>query len=232
MKEMKMLECDPPPGICAWAIDESLNHLRAQVKGPQDTPYSKGIFYLDIQVPTRYPFDPPKVRFLNRIYHPNIDVNGRICLDTLKMPPSGSWAPSINIPTLLTTIRTLMAHPNGDDGLMPDITKIFLDDRALFEANATACTLKYASDSISKDFELNRLKSDEIQGQINDRFVGIDRLKQNEMTNGMNVGNEDKNSISNDELSSNCSSDSNSSSDAESYNSSEADSCNRLRKRP
>jgi hypothetical protein len=37
------------------------------------------------------------------------------------MRPAGSWTPSINIPTLLTTIRTLIAHPNGDDGLMPEI---------------------------------------------------------------------------------------------------------------
>ncbi|CAN0265961.1 unnamed protein product, partial [Hapterophycus canaliculatus] len=70
---------------------------------------------------SRYPFEPPKVRFVTPIYHPNIDSGGRICLDTLKMRPAGSWAPSMNVPTLLTTIRLLMAHPNGDDGLMPDI---------------------------------------------------------------------------------------------------------------
>lgn len=38
--------------------------------------------------------------------------------------PQGSWAPSMNVPTLLTTIRLLMAHPNGDDGLMPDIVRL------------------------------------------------------------------------------------------------------------
>ncbi len=71
----------------------------------------------------RYPFEPPAVRFLTPVLHPNIDNSGRICLDTLKMKPTGSWAPSINISTLLTTIRTLLAHPNGDDGLMPDIVR-------------------------------------------------------------------------------------------------------------
>lgn len=75
----------------------------------------------------RYPFEPPKVRFLTPIYHPNIDTGGRICLDTLKMRPAGSWTPSINIPTLLTTIRTLIAHPNGDDGLMPEIVSACKD---------------------------------------------------------------------------------------------------------
>ena len=47
----------------------------------------------------RYPFEPPKVHFLTRIYHPNIDDKGRICLDVLKMPPQGSWKPAHNLST-------------------------------------------------------------------------------------------------------------------------------------
>jgi len=82
-----MLESDPPPGICAWPKGDSMNVLEAQILGPKDTPYEKGIFKVEIVVPDRYPFEPPKVRFLTRIYHPNIDSGGRICLDTLKLPP-------------------------------------------------------------------------------------------------------------------------------------------------
>ncbi|CAM9643071.1 unnamed protein product [Discosporangium mesarthrocarpum] len=122
-KELKMLAEEPPPGVCAWPVGESLTHLQAQIEGPEDTPYQRGTFLLDIQVPDRYPFEPPKVRFLTPIFHPNIDSGGRICLDTLKMRPTGSWAPSMNVATLLTTIRLLIAHPNGDDGLMPDIVR-------------------------------------------------------------------------------------------------------------
>ena len=47
----------------------------------------------------RYPFEPPKVCFITKIYHPNIDDQGRICLDVLKMPPQGSWRPAHNIST-------------------------------------------------------------------------------------------------------------------------------------
>lgn len=54
------------------------------------------------------------MKFLTPIYHANIDAAGRICLDTLKMPPSGAWTPSLNISTVLSSIALLMGHPNPD----------------------------------------------------------------------------------------------------------------------
>jgi len=124
-KEVRMLAEEPPPGVQCWPVDDSLVRLEAQVTGPEATPYATGVWRLEVAVPSRYPFEPPKVRFVTPIYHPNIDDGGRICLDTLKMQPAGSWSPSVNLSTLLTSIRLLMAHPNPDDGLMPEITEIY-----------------------------------------------------------------------------------------------------------
>ncbi|XP_041278609.1 ubiquitin-conjugating enzyme E2 T isoform X2 [Onychostruthus taczanowskii] len=119
-RELSLLATEPPPGITCWQNGQ-LDDLRAQILGGVDTPYEKGIFNLEIIVPERYPFEPPKIRFLTPIYHPNIDSAGRICLDVLKLPPKGAWRPSLNISTLLTSIQLLMAEPNPDDPLMANI---------------------------------------------------------------------------------------------------------------
>lgn len=124
-RELSQLATSPPPGISCYAPFDNITYLHAQIQGPPDTPFSSGIFLLSIQIPERYPFEPPKVRFLTRIYHPNIDLQGRICLDTLKTKPTGSWSPAVSLPSLLLTLRALMEKPNGDDGLVPETTHQF-----------------------------------------------------------------------------------------------------------
>lgn len=58
-----------------------------------ESPYSGGVFFLAIHFPTDYPFKPPKVNFTTRIYHPNINSNGSICLDILR----DQWSPALTI---------------------------------------------------------------------------------------------------------------------------------------
>ena len=60
---------------------------------------------------------PPKVRFLTKLYHPNVDKLGRICLDILK----DKWSPALQIRTVLLSIQALLSAPNPDDPLDNDI---------------------------------------------------------------------------------------------------------------
>ncbi|KAJ3587088.1 hypothetical protein NHX12_013478 [Muraenolepis orangiensis] len=115
-----------------------------EIVGGEDTPYEGGLFSLEIKVPERYPFEPPNIRFLTPIYHPNIDNAGRICHDALKLPPKGAWRPSLNISTVLTSIQLLMAEPNPDDPLMADISSEFKYNKQLFVENARRWTQKHA----------------------------------------------------------------------------------------
>eukprot|EP00667_Euglena_gracilis_P018107 EG_transcript_19192 len=143
-KELEMLEA-PPPGVAAWLRDPSdMLILDAQVTG-MEGPYEGGVFRLEVHLSPKYPFEPPNVRFITPIYHPNIDDAGRICLDLLKMPPKGEWKPSLNLTTILTSVQQLMGEPNCSDPLMHDITEQYLHRREEFLAMARSWTDKYAA---------------------------------------------------------------------------------------
>ncbi|XP_023281003.1 ubiquitin-conjugating enzyme E2 T [Seriola lalandi dorsalis] len=143
-RELQMLSTEPPPGITCWQTEERIDDLRAQIVGGSGTPYECGLFSLEIKVPERYPFEPPKIRFLTPIYHPNIDNSGRICHDALKLPPKGAWKPSLNISTVLSSIQLLMAEPNPDDPLMADISSEFKYNKQLFMEKARKWTQEHA----------------------------------------------------------------------------------------
>ncbi|XP_044955548.1 uncharacterized protein LOC123406028 isoform X2 [Hordeum vulgare subsp. vulgare] len=152
-KEIKLLLSDPPPGVSLKLSDEgsalpSLSSIETRIEGPEGTVYSKGVFVLKIQIPERYPFQPPNVTFVTPIYHPNIDNGGRICLDILNLPPKGAWQPSLNISTILRSIGLLLTEPNPDDGLMAEISREYKYNRQVFDLNAQSWTEKYANPTV------------------------------------------------------------------------------------
>ncbi|TYH65766.1 hypothetical protein ES332_D06G077700v1 [Gossypium tomentosum] len=148
-KELKLLLVDPPHGASFPTLSSKsditdLSSIHAQIEGPEETVYSKGIFKIKIQIPERYPLQPPIVTFATPIYHPNIDNGGRICLDILNLPPKGAWQPSLNISTVLTSIRLLLSEPNPDDGLMCEASREYKYNRQAFDQKARSMTEKYA----------------------------------------------------------------------------------------
>ncbi|XP_017239142.1 uncharacterized protein LOC108211934 [Daucus carota subsp. sativus] len=149
-KELKLLLTDPPPSasfpLLSHHSSDSLSSILAHIKGPEDTVYTNGVFKINIQIPERYPFQPPIVTFATPIYHPNIDTGGRICLDILNLPPKGAWQPSLNISTVLTSILLLLTEPNPDDGLMCEASKEYKYNRQAFDQKARSMTEKYARD--------------------------------------------------------------------------------------
>lgn len=100
-----------------------------------------GVFKLELFLPDDYPMAAPKVRFLTKIYHPNIDRLGRICLDILK----DKWSPALQIRTVLISIQALLSAPNPDDPLSEQVARHFKDDNAGAIKTAKEWTQKYAT---------------------------------------------------------------------------------------
>jgi ubiquitin-conjugating enzyme E2 D/E len=140
-KELKDLEQDPPAGCSAGPRNENdLYNWSATLLGPDGTPYAGGVFTLAIQFPTDYPFKPPKVAFTTKVYHPNINAQGGICLDILK----DQWSPALSISKVLLSISSLLDEPNPKDPLVPEVARLYESNRAEFNRIAREWTFQYA----------------------------------------------------------------------------------------
>jgi ubiquitin-conjugating enzyme E2 D/E len=124
----------------ATPINDNLFNWQGKIFGPSDSPYEGGIFYLDIHFPKEYPYQPPKINFTTRIYHPNINSNGGICLDILK----DQWSPVLTISNVLLSICSLLTDANPDDPLVPEIAELYKNNNELFVTNAKRWTNTYA----------------------------------------------------------------------------------------
>lgn len=139
-KELKDSRNDPPANCSAGPVNDNLLHWQATILGPEKSPYQGGVYFLDIQFPSNYPFKPPRVSFTTKIYHPNINSQGNICLDILK----DSWSPALTIGKVLLSICSLLDDPNPDDPLVPEIARIYKLNREKYINIAQEWTRKYA----------------------------------------------------------------------------------------
>ena len=139
-KELASIKQEPPDNCSAGPKENDIFNWRATIIGPTETPYFGGIFYLDIHFPTDYPFKPPKMNFITKIYYPNIASTGEICLDIIK----DKWSPALNISKVLLSICSLLNDPNPNDPLVPDAANLYLKDRKTYIETAKLWTQQYA----------------------------------------------------------------------------------------
>ena len=127
--------------MSAGPVGDDIYHWTACIVGADDTPFAGGLFYLDILLPVNYPFKPPKVKFTTKIYHPNVNSTGGICLDLLK----DQWSPALTISKILLSIMSFLWNPDPKSFLEPEIGEVWMRNKEKYAATAREWTLKYAT---------------------------------------------------------------------------------------
>jgi ubiquitin-conjugating enzyme E2 M len=89
--------------------------------------WTGGVFEFKFDVPPKYPFEGPKVTCLDRIWHPNIDLDGGVCVSVLR-----PWKPTYSVQVILFGLLFLFSHPNPNDPLNEEAAKQMRDDPAAF----------------------------------------------------------------------------------------------------
>lgn len=133
----------PDADIHLSPVDGNLNNWRGVISGPVDTPFSGGRFELEIVVPSSYPLVPPFIRFVTKIFHPNVHPKtGEICLDILKT----AWSPAWTLQSTCRAIIVLLSDAEPESPLNCDAGNLLRSgDRRGFRSVARMYTQLYAS---------------------------------------------------------------------------------------
>lgn len=98
---------------------------------PQEGYYKGGTFEFKTEINNNFPIEPPKIKCLNKIYHPNIDLDGNICLNILRE----DWSPVLNLNSILIGLNFLFLEPNPNDPLNKDAANVLVKNKSVFTSN-------------------------------------------------------------------------------------------------
>jgi ubiquitin-conjugating enzyme E2 D/E len=141
-KELSDIVKNPIPNISLDNV-ETLTEWTGVLIGPQGTVYEGGFFRFIVKFPDDYPFKAPIVKIVTKVYHPNVDSEGSICLGILK---SDAWKPATQMKNVFQSIVNLLIEPNPDDPLETDIADIYKTNRSKFDATAREWLKKHAQE--------------------------------------------------------------------------------------
>ncbi|KAL4946299.1 hypothetical protein BDV06DRAFT_182685 [Aspergillus oleicola] len=142
-KEIADIRADTHSQITAEPVgdDDDVTHLHGSFPGPPATPYEGGTYNVDIKIPTEYPFRPPVMKFLTKVWHPNVSSQtGAICLDTL----SSAWSPILTIKAALLSLQSLLSTPEPKDPQDAEVATMLIHNPKEFNRVAQEWAVKHA----------------------------------------------------------------------------------------
>ncbi|BFZ57137.1 Ubiquitin-conjugating enzyme E2 2 [Savitreella phatthalungensis] len=128
MRDFKRMQQDPPAGVSASPVADNVMFWNAVIIGPADTPFEDGTFKLILQFEENYPNKPPTVKFISKMFHPNVYSSGDLCLDILQ----NRWSPTYDVAAILTSIQSLLNDPNVNSPANAEAANLHRDDKKAY----------------------------------------------------------------------------------------------------
>lgn len=140
-KELSDIRQAPIKNFRGIQVDESNMFTWQGYIVPDSAPYDKGAFRVELIFPAEYPFKPPRITFKTKIYHPNVDEKGQVCLPIIS---AENWKPATRADQVLKALITLVTCPEPEHPLRADLAEEYCKDRARFMKNAEEFTKKHS----------------------------------------------------------------------------------------
>ena len=151
--------------VMATPEGDNLFQWKGVIFGPVDTPWEGGTFDLTLTFSHEYPNKPPKVKFISKLFHPNIYTSGDICLDILQ----NNWSPIYDISAVLTSIQSLLSDPNPNSPANTEAAKLFSENRREYNRRVKLSVQEsnagYSDDDSVSDDDDGSDSQSEVEGQ-------------------------------------------------------------------
>eukprot|EP00761_Pharyngomonas_kirbyi_P014236 gb/GECH01014266.1/.p1 GENE.gb/GECH01014266.1/~~gb/GECH01014266.1/.p1 ORF type:complete len:167 (+),score=41.81 gb/GECH01014266.1/:1-501(+) len=151
-KQLTDLKKHPVDGFSAGLTDDSsLFEWDILIIGPPDTLYEGGFFKAKMTFPKDYPENPPELKFISDIWHPNVYQDGRVCISILHPPgddeygyeqASERWSPIHTVETILISVISMLSDPNDESPANLDAAKEWRENRDSFIKKVKRCIRK------------------------------------------------------------------------------------------
>lgn len=139
-------------GQCPFSVgleDDNLLTWRVCFQGPVDTPYEGGLFTVLVYFPDDFPSNPPEIKFEQRMWHPNIYPDGRVCISILHPPGTDifneqekaeeRWRPILGVESIIMSVISLLGEPNVESPANVDAAVNLKNDPKDYKKRVIAC---------------------------------------------------------------------------------------------
>jgi ubiquitin-protein ligase len=138
LRDFQRLKAENPSGYTAAPEPDNIQNWKAVIFGPEGTDWEDGAFNLTLRFPDTYPHNPPDVRFVSPIFHPNVYSSGSICLDILQ----DKWSCANDVSSVLVSIQSLLTDPNPASPANGEAASLFTKNRTEYARRVRSCVEK------------------------------------------------------------------------------------------